>query len=216
MRSGGSEWQSQHADRVEHDTSDHQADEQEARRRTHHHSGGRSIEPVPAEPSVSQPSSNLPSAKNENVDAAVSPSFFSSGEVEAVELVEKIGQGSCGSVYIGRDQLSSRKCAVKVICRDDDHSRWDRLLERMRLENELMLTFDHPNTVRGFGFVEGEDEAFLVMEHASGGDLLDFLNRHGRLGEDLTREMFRQIVSSVQYLHAHGWVHRDIKVRLCM
>ena len=44
-------------------------------------------------------------------------------------------------------------------------------------------------------------------------DLFDYITTKGRLGEDLTRNFFRQVVETVLACHARGVIHRDIKVR---
>lgn len=159
---------------------------------------------------VAAQSSSFLGQRNEE-DARLSPTE-NVEDAGTITLVKKIGQGSCGAVYIGRHTHSSRDYAVKVVSRSADYERWVRLLKRARLESELLESFDHPNIVRGFGLLETGDYAALLMEHARGGDLLEFLNREGALDEDRARIMFRQMIKAVQQLHRRGWVHRDIKV----
>ena len=61
--------------------------------------------------------------------------------------------------------------------------------------------------------VEQEDNYVLIMEHASGGELLHYIrnaDKH-RLKETEARRLFRQIVSAVDYCHKNFLIHRDIK-----
>jgi serine/threonine protein kinase len=61
--------------------------------------------------------------------------------------------------------------------------------------------------------VEQEDNYVLIMEHASGGELLHYIrnaDKH-RLKESESRRLFRQIVSAVDYCHKNFLIHRDIK-----
>lgn len=52
---------------------------------------------------------------------------------------------------------------------------------------------------------------FLVLEHAPGGELFDYIVARQRCKEDEARRFFRQIVSAVAYCHEQGIAHRDLK-----
>ncbi|CAI5467084.1 unnamed protein product [Closterium sp. Yama58-4] len=69
----------------------------------------------------------------------------------------------------------------------------------------------HPNVVRLVDVVVGSAEAHLVMELASGGDLLTELMHRGPLDAPLAATVFRQLASAVAFCHACGVMHRDIK-----
>lgn len=152
--------------------------------------------------------------KNENECENKNEDQDDGGGGGTVELVRKIGQGSCGAVYLGRHPQTHRDYAVKLIPKDASDQRSARLLQRVRLEGDLLLALDHPHIVRGYGVMETDSHAFLFMEHAQGGDLLEYLNREGALTETRARLMFRQVVRAVRHLHQRGWVHRDIKVHI--
>jgi serine/threonine protein kinase len=51
----------------------------------------------------------------------------------------------------------------------------------------------------------------MVMEYVSGGELFDYIVRHGKLSEDEARGFFQQIIASIDYCHRHRVVHRDLK-----
>jgi 5'-AMP-activated protein kinase catalytic alpha subunit len=51
----------------------------------------------------------------------------------------------------------------------------------------------------------------MVMEYVSGGELFDYIVKHGRLKEHEARRFFQQIISGVDYCHRHMIVHRDLK-----
>jgi len=61
--------------------------------------------------------------------------------------------------------------------------------------------------------IEEDDFYVLIMEHASGGELLHYIrnaDKH-RLKEKEARRLFRQILSAVYYCHSNSLIHRDIK-----
>merc|ERR1719487_3107402 len=109
---------------------------------------------------------------------------------------QAVGKGMNGPVMlaIGKDQ---KKYAVKT-CSET--------------EAEVHLSLDHPHVVklhRIFG--EGPKRA-LVMEYMAGGDLFSQLVRRRRYKEAAAADLLRQMLRSVAYLHAHGVVHRDLKL----
>jgi len=51
----------------------------------------------------------------------------------------------------------------------------------------------------------------MIMEYVSGGELFDYIVKHGKLQEHQARRFFQQIISGVDYCHRHMIVHRDLK-----
>ena len=58
-----------------------------------------------------------------------------------------------------------------------------------------------------------EDDAhiYIIMEYIGGGDLNDYINKHGKMEEHLVQEVTRQILRGIMYVHERGISHRDIK-----
>lgn len=59
--------------------------------------------------------------------------------------------------------------------------------------------------------IETVDNVYIIMEHASRGQLLQHIRQAGRLPEDEARGLFKQIVCAVKYCHDNGIIHRDLK-----
>ena len=74
-----------------------------------------------------------------------------------------------------------------------------------------MRRINHPNVCKLFSTVDGVDKFYMVMEYCQGGDLLEYINKHGYIFEDEAKKLFRQIVNAVAVCHASGVVHRDLK-----
>ncbi len=53
---------------------------------------------------------------------------------------------------------------------------------------------------------------YVVLEYLSGGDLFEYLQKHGPLDEEQARDWFRHLVRAVDYLHGNLIVHRDLKL----
>ncbi|KAJ1550434.1 Protein kinase, partial [Nowakowskiella sp. JEL0078] len=60
--------------------------------------------------------------------------------------------------------------------------------------------------------MESEDECFVVMEYASGGELIDYIVAKGNLSEKEARRFFRQMISALDHCHLANVVHRDLKL----
>lgn len=68
----------------------------------------------------------------------------------------------------------------------------------------------HPNIVKLYRVFETKDDMYLVIEHAFGGNVLDFLNDlpEYRMPEGDARAKFRQTLYAVEYFHRHNIAHR--------
>eukprot|EP00339_Tiarina_fusa_P001421 CAMPEP_0117015030 /NCGR_PEP_ID=MMETSP0472-20121206/12083_1 /TAXON_ID=693140 ORGANISM="Tiarina fusus, Strain LIS" /NCGR_SAMPLE_ID=MMETSP0472 /ASSEMBLY_ACC=CAM_ASM_000603 /LENGTH=532 /DNA_ID=CAMNT_0004718737 /DNA_START=219 /DNA_END=1814 /DNA_ORIENTATION=- len=84
-------------------------------------------------------------------------------------------------------------------------------LELVQREIRILKKLSHPNIVQLYEVLETDRVLFLIMEHASGGEALDFVVTHGKISEDRARVFFQQIVSSLSYCHKLGIIHRDLK-----
>lgn len=128
------------------------------------------------------------------------------------KIVELLGEGSTGQVYLAEHAVLDRKFAIKVLkeCVRDDR----RFVERFRLEARTASQLEHPNIVRitDFGHT-GEGRLYLVMEHVSGESLEQLMEtvRPAPLPLDRAIPILAQVCSAVQAAHAEGIVHRDLK-----
>lgn len=70
----------------------------------------------------------------------------------------------------------------------------------------------HPNVLAIEGFFATSEASYLVTRYEQGGDLLVWLQTRGMpLDEATAQHYFRQLTAAVDYVHAQGFVHRDIK-----
>jgi len=125
-------------------------------------------------------------------------------------ILEKIGQGGMGVVYIAEDILLGRRVAVKSLTVDlvpgKQHYR-ARFLREARSASKL----SHPHIASIYDYGETEDgRPFIVMELVEGKTLSDLLHDSTMT---LTRavEIIRDVAGALAEAHHHGIVHRDIK-----
>ena len=123
-------------------------------------------------------------------------------------LVAPIGTGASGRVYAAWDVRLQRKVAVKVLhaALADDAG----FLRRFGAEAQMAASLHHPNVVAVYDW--GEDETpFMVLELLEGGSLRSLLDRGQRLTPAQAAAVGRQVAAGLDYAHARGLVHRDVK-----
>ncbi|MFL5243192.1 MAG: protein kinase domain-containing protein [Gemmataceae bacterium] len=126
------------------------------------------------------------------------------------KVLERIGSGGMGSVYLCEHKLMRRRVAVKVLptAKADDTSS----LERFHREARVVAALDHINIVRAYDVDQDNNLHFLVMEYVDGASLQEMIKRGGVM--DVTRAAHYMRQSAMGLQHAHetaGIVHRDIK-----
>ncbi len=126
------------------------------------------------------------------------------------EIVEQIGVGGMGAVFLGRHKLIDRKVAIKVLLAE--YSNREEAVSRFFNEAKATASLRHPSLVDVIDFGYAKDgSAFLVMEYLEGENLGTRLRKVGKLAIPQTLEFSRQIVMGIGVAHAAGIVHRDLK-----
>jgi len=125
--------------------------------------------------------------------------------VSHYRIIEKLGEGGMGAVYLAEDLHLARRVAIKFLTSTDRHYR-----ARFIREARAVSALSHPNIAIVHDYGEtNEDQPFIVMEYVKGKSLSDLLD------EGLTLKRSVEIVSSIAEAlgeaHDHGIVHRDIK-----
>ena len=123
------------------------------------------------------------------------------------QIAEKIGAGGMGSVYKAYQPALGRYVAIKVL--PPQTAGDPSFAERFALEARAIGKLRHPNIVTAYDFSTNGDLAYLVSDFIDGGTLADQLGAPLPLEYALT--ILTPIASALDYAHARGVVHRDIK-----
>ncbi|KCV67798.1 CAMK/CAMKL protein kinase [Fonticula alba] len=154
-----------------------------------------------------QPSTGVPTAAPPAVPGAPPPIEMIGHYVVRASL----GKGSFAEVKLGEHELTGEKVALKVITKANLNK--GRRNVHLQREIRFLKLLCHPHITMLYEVVETNDYYVLIMEHVTGGELLQYIRnaeRH-RLSEIESRRLFRQIVSAVSYCHRNSLIHRDIK-----
>lgn len=124
---------------------------------------------------------------------------------------EKIGSGSCGTVYRGEHILLHHPVAIKVFSPTVGQGALESL-DRFRLEGISACRIQHPNAVTVLDFdVSAGSLAYLVMELLQGHSLADELRAEKKLAPRRCARIAAAVCDVLAEAHAAGIVHRDIK-----
>ncbi|KAJ3079343.1 Serine/threonine-protein kinase par-1 [Quaeritorhiza haematococci] len=85
-------------------------------------------------------------------------------------------------------------------------------ISELQTEVQLLMRLNHPNVIRVYQVLETEDECYVVMEYAAGGELIDYIAAKKHLTEKEARKYFRQMISALDHCHQAHVVHRDLKL----
>jgi serine/threonine protein kinase len=124
-------------------------------------------------------------------------------------VLDKIGQGGMGAVYLGEHVLIGRKVAIKVLLPEvaSDQSRLKRFFNEARASAQVR----HPSIVDVLDFGTQEGTSYLVMEYLEGETVRSRVKRTGALPETSVRRLGRQVASALAAAHAGQIIHRDLK-----
>jgi eukaryotic-like serine/threonine-protein kinase len=127
--------------------------------------------------------------------------------VSHYRILEKLGEGGMGVVYLAEDTHLGRRVAVKFLASVDDQNYRARFLREARAISAL----SHPHVATLFDYGESADgQPFIVMELVEGQTLTELL-----LASALTLnravEIIEEVAEALGAAHARGIIHRDIK-----
>lgn len=128
-----------------------------------------------------------------------------------IRLLERLGRGGMGQVYLGQQVNLDRVVAVKFLAPEITGD--PLFLSRLEREARTMARLRHPNIVAVYQFEWLADHgAAIVMEWVDGGNLRDLLQRHPKgLPLEDAHALFQQIGNAISVAHQAGVIHRDLK-----
>jgi serine/threonine protein kinase len=144
-------------------------------------------------------------------EAEPSPSHAEGADdrIGPYRLVEPLGEGGCGVVYLAeQEQPLRRQVALKVIKLGMDTRQ---VIARFEAERQALARMDHPNIAKVFDAGATETgRPYFVMELVRGTRITDFCDDHG-LSVHERLELLIQVCQAVEHAHERGIVHRDLK-----
>lgn len=150
--------------------------------------------------------------------------------IDHFEIERPLHEGGMGILYLARDTRRGAWVVLKVsrqVKPRADHDRERTAAEQafyeeaLQAEVEVLRDLHHPHIVRLYPLEEGpraiyskrapNGSWYFAMERLEGGSLEELLKRHPRLPIEVAVEIAYQVAMALEYLHARGIAHRDIK-----
>ena len=123
-------------------------------------------------------------------------------------IIEKLGRGGMGEVYLAEDKRLDRKVAIKFL--PAEVATDERAKQRLLREAKTAATLDHPNICAIYEVGQEGEHSFIVLQYIEGETLASRLKRHlPDLHESLA--IAAQVADALNEAHARGIIHRDIK-----
>jgi eukaryotic-like serine/threonine-protein kinase len=128
--------------------------------------------------------------------------------VRQYHLIEVLGQGGMGTVYLAEDTRLNRRVAIKFL--SEDFLGQAQASKRLIREAQAAARLDHPNICAVHEVVDDESHSFIVMQYAEGKTLKEVIKENA-LDLKTVPTIAIQIADALAAAHEQNWVHLDIK-----
>ncbi len=144
-------------------------------------------------------------------DGADEPLLAPGQQVSRYRVVERIGAGAMGEVYLAVDDALGRRAAIKVL--GTRHERNDTAKQRFLREARAIANLSHPNviTVYEAGHVGKKMRPYYAMELLEGGDTQKLIDEQERLASGIVALIGAQAAAGLGAAAASQIIHRDVK-----
>jgi serine/threonine protein kinase/tetratricopeptide (TPR) repeat protein len=142
-------------------------------------------------------------------DLAVAPDMKAGDRVGRYNLLQKLGEGGCGVVYLAEQvEPVRRRVALKIIKLGMDTKA---VIARFSAERQALALMDHPNIAKVLDAgATDSGRPFFVMELVRGTPITQFCDDNNLSTPDRL-QLFMRVCAAIQHAHERGIVHRDIK-----
>lgn len=152
---------------------------------------------------------HAPTALGPNGTAVIGLTEKTGDQIERYKLLQEIGSGGCGVVYMAEQcEPIRRRVALKIIKPGLDTKR---VIARFEAERQALAMMDHPNIAKVFdGGTTESGRPYFVMELVRGIPITEYCDQAEFTTEERLK-LFIQVCQAVQHAHQKGVIHRDLK-----
>jgi serine/threonine protein kinase len=126
------------------------------------------------------------------------------------KIIDSLGRGGMGHVYLAKHTVVGRKAAIKVLPRERSTPE---AIENFIREIRAQASLNHENLVQAYHADAGHDRNvyYLVAEYVPGTDLRKLARRTGPLDMQTAASIISQVARGLEHAHERGLIHRDVK-----
>jgi serine/threonine protein kinase len=129
-------------------------------------------------------------------------------------LLDKIGEGTSGKVYLSEEIVSHQKYAIKIFNEKciDEFERELHILQKIQNKNIIKFITNGTGSKLKHGFKSNKLD-YIVLENAEKGELFYFVSSVKKgFDENISKYIFKEILYGINSLHENGYSHSDIKL----
>jgi len=122
-----------------------------------------------------------------------------------------LGEGATSVVKLAWSKRLNKKCAVKIVAK---YKLNEKSHHRLRRELEILKFLSQSNSSTICNLIEvteSNQHYFIFLEFIEGGDLISYIESHGKVPEPVAIVIMKNVLLSIQFIHNNSVVHRDIK-----
>jgi len=137
------------------------------------------------------------------------PAGGSTQQIGPYRLLEKLGEGGMGEVWLAEQtEPVKRKVALKIIKQGMDTKQ---VMARFEAERQALALMDHPSIAKVYDAgATPRGRPYFAMEHVQGVPITEHCDRH-KLTNRERLDLFLQVCEGVQHAHHKAVIHRDLK-----
>ncbi len=129
-------------------------------------------------------------------------------KIDRYVLLQLIGQGGMGRVYLARDSKLNRRVALKILSPERVNN--PRAIARFHREAMVGAQLQHENLVRIYDEGESAGKCYLVMEYIEGKNIGQMIAEGGPLPPAVAARLARQVALGLEHAQRKGLIHRDV------
>ncbi|PCJ52252.1 MAG: hypothetical protein COA79_24300 [Planctomycetota bacterium] len=129
--------------------------------------------------------------------------------IPGYEIMEKLGQGGMGAVYLGRQINMDRKVAIKTLNANLASKKSN--IKKFLKEAKSVAQLNHNNIVKGIDVGQNKGRYYFIMEYVDGPTIQKVLDDDGIVEETRALSIAKQMADAIRYINQANFVHRDIK-----
>ena len=131
-----------------------------------------------------------------------------------IQLLNIVGKGRCGEVYLGKDIKTKEYYAIKKIPKNFINTEASRIYFKNEINTLKIL--NHPNIIKFKGLEEDDENYYILTEYINGGNLemakkFYFTKYNKPLNEKIVKYFISNILNGLMYMNKYDIIHRDIK-----
>ncbi|MGK7884706.1 MAG: SUMF1/EgtB/PvdO family nonheme iron enzyme [Crocosphaera sp.] len=128
------------------------------------------------------------------------------------KIIKKLGEGAFGRTYLAEDKhLMDEKRVIKKLVTVMQGAALQKAKELFKREAKRLYELNHPQIPKLHAYFEHQNDFYLVQEFIEGDTLFDELWQKGRFNEGKIKQILRELLPVLDYLHKQKILHRDIK-----